>query len=368
MNIQKLKFDHFRNYEKASFSFEPGSINVLKGKNAQGKTNVIEGIYYLSHLRSFRTSSASDLAGFGTNFFTIDAEVENNQRREVLKVVAGGKKKNLYRFSKPVQKFSSFIGLCNAVLFSPDDLMLFSSSPKDRRKFIDIEMMKLDKSYTCELSEFQKLLKLRNAALKAEHPDYSLISVYTEKMSELQASIIVKRREFLSELMNFARELYPFFTEQKETLSADYVTFTKGSENLKDEILQIYYDDAKHDMMTRTTSKGIHKDDILFKLNGMPVNRTASQGQKRSFLLALKLALCQMIYSKSGQYPILLLDDVFSELDKTRRQQLISKLPDTMQIFITATDSTELEDFDRPVSTYIVENGTVRKEETEREL
>ena len=325
MNVEKLTCFHFRNYETMSFSFTPKCIHFLYGKNAQGKTNLIEVIYFLSHLRSFRTNQLDSMIMHGCKEFCVQATVE-------------------------------FIGIENAILFCPDDLSLFTSSPKNRRRFIDMELMKLSKTYTVTLSSYQKILKQRNQALKQSKVDECLVQIYLDQMIDVQKIIMKQRNEFLNSLMIKARELYPFFSNEKEYIDAKYITFIDLDGDMKEAYAKVFEKEKKY----HQTLIGIHRDDILFELNGKPVCEVASQGQKRSFVLALKLGLAQIIYEKSGQYPILLLDDVFSELDNLRKRQLIEKLPNDMQIFITTTERLNMH-WNREVRFYDIEQGRIKE-------
>ena len=333
MNVEKLTCFHFRNYETMSFSFVPKCIHFLYGKNAQGKTNLIEAIYFLSHLRSFRTNQMDSMIMHGCNEFCVQAIVESNHRKEELKVIVDHQKKHL---------------------------SLFTSSPKNRRRFIDMELMKLSRTYTSTLSSYQKLLKQRNQALKQSNIDECLVQIYLDQMIEVQSVIIKQRNEFLNSLMNKARELYPFFSNEKEEIGAKYMTFIPIDPDMKSHMKEAYDKVFEKEKRYHQTLIGIHRDDILFELNENPVCEVASQGQKRSFVLALKLGLAQIIYEKSGQYPILLLDDVFSELDDFRKRQLIEKLPRDMQIFITTTERLNI-NWNREVRFYDIEKGRIKE-------
>lgn len=366
MNIRKLKFYHFRNYDKASFSFEENGIHILRGNNAQGKTNVVEAIYFLSLLRSFRTSKLNLMIKHDEEMMMIEAQIESKERTEDLKVVLSEHKKQLFRFGQPVSTYSSFVGSLNAILFCPDDLMLFAGAPSQRRKFIDTELIKLSKTYTATLSHYQKLLKDRNLALKSTPVDRALIQVYTDQMIEDEKIIIKQRHAFLKDLIEKSQSLYPFFDDGKEVMDAVYKTFVPIDENLEQSLKEAYATSLSKDLFYKTTQLGIHKDDFIFSLNGVPVIESASQGQKRSVLLSLKLGLAHIVYEKDGQYPILLLDDVFSELDEGRKRTLIQMLPEQMQIFITSAEPIQTDWFKRKVFFYTIENGTIKEEVHER--
>lgn len=360
MNIERLTCAHFRNYESMSFSFEPNCIHFLCGKNAQGKTNLMEAIFFLSYLRSFRTNQVQNLVMHEHSDCMISARIESNHRKEDLKIVIQDQKKHLFRFSDPIKKYSDFVGIVNAILFCPDDLMLFTQSPKQRRRFIDMELIKISKTYTSTLSMYQKLLKERNIALKQDKVDEFLVDIYLDQMIDAQKIIITQRSHFIQRLMDEARKIYPFFSKEKEELGALYETFVDVDDQLEDHLRLAYEKVKKKEILYRQTLIGIHKDDICFLLNGKPVQEVASQGQKRSFVLALKLALAKIIYDKTHQYPILLLDDVFSELDDDRKVQFIHALPRDMQIFITTTDRLSNQ-WNRPVHYYEIEQGTIRE-------
>ena len=216
--------------------------------------------------------------------------------------------------------------------------------------------MKLSKTYTATLSSYQKILKQRNQALKQNKVDECLVQIYLDQMIDVQKIIMKQRNEFLNSLMIKARELYPFFSNEKEYIDAKYITFIDLDGDMKEAYAKVFEKEKKY----HQTLIGIHRDDILFELNGKPVCEVASQGQKRSFVLALKLGLAQIIYEKSGQYPILLLDDVFSELDDLRKRQLIEKLPRDMQIFITTTERLNMH-WNREVRFYDIEQGRIKE-------
>ncbi len=362
MNIEKLDLIHFRNYDKASFSFEKGCIHCLYGKNAQGKTNVIEAIYFLSHLHSFRTNQLNNLVKEGEDSFIIRTRIETKGRNEDLQVIFSDRKKHLFRYQDPIKKYSDFVGIVNAVLFCPDDMMMFQQSPRIRRHFIDIELIKLSIKYTSTLSHYQKVLHARNMLLKQEKPDEFLLETYTDQLIQDQIVIIRQRNQFVKELIGNAQKLYPFFSKENEIIDAQYRTFVPVDDSLKENLTAVYKNSLERDKRYRQTTLGIHKDDLDFIINGKLLREIASQGQKRSFLLALKLGLTKMIEDKTGQYPILLLDDVFSELDEFRRRRFIQILPGSMQIFITTTDKMDLSWFKgRKVHFYEIDSGKAKE-------
>ena len=361
MNLQKLKLSDYRNFESASFSFDSNTIHVFWGKNAQGKTNLIEAIYFLSHLRTWRTSKNGSLIRHGSSAFRLEGTIETKGRRENLRTVFTQGKKFLFRNEKPVTTFSNFVGILNAVLFSPDDLALFSDPPKERRKFMDMELVKLSRSYTDRLASFQKLLKQRSVILKSYRPDHTLLDTVTDQMIQAETVLIQQRNAFIQLLEQEAQAVFPLFSEGKEKLSIRYKTCVDPAGDIPAQLKAAYAASQDKDLMMKTTAVGIHKDDLEFYLDDRLVTQTASQGQKRSIMLALKIGLCQVIQKKTGQYPVLLLDDVFSELDDSRKAGLIAAFPEDIQIFITTAEMVSPSWFTRPVKFYTVDHGVMKE-------
>lgn len=361
MNIQKLKLSDYRNFETASFSFDPDTVHVLWGKNAQGKTNLIEAIYFLSHLRSWRTSKTPSLIRHDKDLFALECTVENKGRVESLKTIFSQGKKYLFRNGKPVRAFSDFVGILNAVLFSPDDLTLFSDPPKERRRLMDMELVKLSHAYTRVLSTFNRLLKQRGAILKARKVDEVLLETVTEQMIDAQCILIEQRNRFVKLLEQKACSVFPSFSEGREKLALRYKTCVDPEREIRPQLKQAYQKTLEKDKQFKTTSVGIQKDDLEFFLDGKLVTQTASQGQKRSIILAVKIGLCSLIHEKTGQNPILLLDDVFSELDESRQAGLIASFPEEIQIFITTAETVSPSWFQRPVRFYTVDHGVMKE-------
>ncbi len=368
MNLLELHLHQFRSYHESVFRFEPGAIHILEGANAQGKTNIIEAIAYISNLRSFRTRNLRDLTEHGQPSFSIDAVCEHGGVREPLRIYHEAGKKKLFRFSNPVASFSRFVGTLNAVLFSPDDMMFFSGAPALRRRFMDTELVKLSQSYTSALRASQKLLKNRNALLKKKQPEPFLLETVTEQLVDTQGTVIRQRQGFVNRLNERLREFYPVFSGGTEHLEIQYRTFVDTERNLETQMKDLYRKTRERDLRFSVTGDGIHKDDLVFLLNGYPMSAVGSQGQKRSALLALKLSLCSIIQEKTGQYPVFLLDDVFSELDPVRRQKLIDLIPQNMQVFITAAEPVQADFGNRMVCVHHIKkeiNGKDKQNESQ---
>lgn len=363
MNLLELRLHQFRSWNHAVFRFGPGIIHILEGANAQGKTNIIEAIAYVSNLRSFRTRNVRDLVEHGKTGFSLDAVCEHGGIREPLRIHNEGGRKKLFRFGNTVPSFSQFVGTLNAVLFSPDDMMFFTGAPMQRRRFMDTELVKLSAGYTSALSACQKLLRDRNALLKKKNPDPVLLETCTARLISLQKTVITQRQGFADRLSEKLQQLYPVFSGGKEHLEIRYQTFVDTAKPLEPQMEHIYRKTLERDRRFCSTGEGVHKDDLVFLLNGYPMPAVSSQGQKRSALLSLKLALCEIIREKTGEYPVFLLDDVFSELDPERRQKLIELLPKTMQVFITAAEPVQADFEGRQVMVHQIRKESERKDE-----
>lgn len=362
MILEALSLRNYRNYEKADLVFEQG-IHLITGNNAQGKTNLLEAISYLSTTRSHRTGDDQDLIKEGSEAFVLRSTVKKEGKTIELRVALNEQGKNLFLYQTPIKRVSDYIGEFNAVLFCPDDMSLFQASPRVRRRFIDMELSKLSKAYTRVLNEAGKLLKERNAYLKQERIDDAYLDVLTEQLIEKQVIIIRQRQRFLYDLLENCKEFYEDLSQDHTELSFHYQSCVPYSDDravLKQRLCEKYQRNKERDRFLKQTTIGTHKEDFMFLINGKELSSYASQGQKRSVLLSMKIGIVYMIHTLIQEYPVLLLDDVFSELDEHRKQKLLTSLPKDVQIFITTTDAHEIPIVDdRKYVTWNVVNGTV---------
>lgn len=367
MKIRQLKLRNFRNYENCILQFSDG-IHLFYGKNAQGKTNLLEALMYLSTTRSHRCNRDLPLIQYDKKTFFMQGEIEKQKKREILRVSVSPEGKNLFLFEKSLNNVSSFIGLFNAILFAPDDMHLFQASPKTRRKFIDIEISKISKTYMNTLNQSIKLLKDRNVLLKQIKPDIHYLNVLNEQLAKFQTILIRQRHFFIEKLAKWGNYYYQLISQddtQFDILYQSCVPYDEQNDIMKKMLLERYEKTLERDLTFKATTIGIHKEDYHFTINGKAVEQHASQGQKRSILLAIKLAMVTLIHEISHEYPVLLLDDVFSELDKERRKRLFEILPIDVQVFIASADIDidELKKIHRPITLWEIENGTVKGKE-----
>lgn len=344
MILTSLSLRNFRNYTNTQIKLDHG-IHLITGKNAQGKTNLLEAIYYLSTTRSHRSSDDHDLIKENEDFAVLRGRIQKQTKNVDLRVALSPQGKNLFLYQTSVKRVSDFIGELNAVLFCPDDMALFQASPRVRRRFIDIELSKISKSYTRVLNEAGRLLKERNACLKQDAIDMNYLDVLSERLIDQQVIIIKQRQRFLNDLLKNSHAFYERLAQDETKLSFAYqccVPYHEAEVELKAELIKKYEKNRERDCLYRQTTVGIHKEDFMFLINDRELNTYASQGQKRSVLLAMKVGLVMMIHDLMQEYPILLLDDVFSELDENRKRMLLRELPKDVQILITTTDHSDI--------------------------
>ena len=338
MYIESLKLKRFRNYSNQMFELKNG-MNLILGDNGIGKTNLLESIYLLSTTRSHRNDDEKDMISFNEEFASVEGIVVNKNGRDKLDIILHKKGKTLSVNNILVKKNSQFIGKINAVLFSPSEMNLFDDSPRERRRLIDMEIGKLSTSYMNNLSNYLKCLKERNAYLKQGN-DKTVLETYTEMIYKPQINIIRERSAFINSLNLYLTYFYNEISGSDNELKMVYQSFIE--EIMLDQIDKTYERMMERDILLKQTNIGIHREDYQFYLNKLDVSKYCSQGQKRMVILALKLSLVQIIYQIKREYPILLLDDVFSELDSNHRSCLLRLLPNSIQTIITTTDLREV--------------------------
>ncbi len=348
MFLKKLDITNFRKIKKQSFNFFKNKIFFI-GENAQGKTSVLESINYLGVAKSHRTNKEIELINFDSDFSVISANINNkfNITNQIKTVITKDGRSINYN-GVEMKKISEFIGEIPVVMFSTEDFSMIKGSPSSRRKFIDLHLGLFSKIYLFHLANYNSVLKTRNAFLKTlncknytdlKDSDKIYLQSLTEKLVEHLIYILQKRNEFCFELINNANTHMKNLSSEKEELEIVFEPSVKVSkDNLnKEYIYKLFIDNADKDLYYKTTSIGVHRDDFLFLINKQQVKTFASSGQTRTVVLALKLALVSMFVNKFEITPILLLDDVFNELDIKRQEQLVNFLPKNIQTFITTT-------------------------------
>ncbi len=346
MNINEITISEYRNLKKDTVHFSPG-INFIYGKNAQGKTNLIESLWMFTGARSFRGTRDAELINFNETSAKLEGKFFFEKREQEIAVFFGeGKRKAfLNGVGKPYP--TNIIGKFRVVLFSPVQLSLISGGPDCRRKFLDAAICQLKPTYTGAIIRYNQTLRQRNALLKNlsfSGGDFAFLEVLDEKLSELGAFMIKERLEYLELLKKEAFKIYSEISNCKENLSIFYLpSFSKNiisDASISDikEILKTRFEKAKNsDLKTGSTSVGPHKDELEIFIDDKHVRHFGSQGQQRSAALSLKLAEAAVLEEKIGEPPVILLDDVMSELDDYRKNYMIDKIKNR-QVFITSCD------------------------------
>lgn len=337
MYIERILLKNFRNYSSAQI-VPSKTTNILLGQNAQGKTNLVEAVYYLCVGKSPRTPREKELIKHDQQqaYIRIDA-VKNAGKVKIEAYLTRTDKRRISINGIPVKKIAELMGTVKAVFFSPDELKIVKEAPADRRRFLDIDLSQLSRSYFYNLSRYNKILSQRNRLLKSPKNLKDTVDIWDEQLVECGAQVAYKRKEFVARLAQYAREAQSYLTDGKEELTVEYEGLKGDSiDDIKHNFLNQLKKDLDYDLERGYTNTGIHKDDIALLVNGIDIRSFGSQGQQRTAALALKLAELEIFSALAKETPILILDDVFSELDKLRRQRLLERIKN-IQTFITCT-------------------------------
>jgi DNA replication and repair protein RecF len=344
MFLKKISLFNYKNFSEATFEFD-SKINCFVGKNGIGKTNILDAIYHLANGKSYFNPLAVQNIKHNEEFFVIDGEFEKNDRNEqIVCSLKKGQKKILKRNGKLYEKFSDHVGFIPLVIISPADRDLIVEGSETRRKFIDSVISQLDNPYLQQLIQYQKTVAQRNALLKYfalnRVFDKETLSIYNEQLNDLGQSIFEKRKDFLEKFIPIFNNYYKEISDDSETVQLVYQSdlHDKNTLTLLDENLN-------KDRALQYTSVGVHKDDLSFEIDNHPIKKFGSQGQQKSFLIALKLAQFDFVKKQSGEKPILLFDDIFDKLDEFRVAKIVSMVNNEQfgQLFISDTHAERTE-------------------------
>ncbi len=344
MHLNSLQLYNFKNFSDKNFDFDK-KINCFVGDNGVGKTNLLDAIYFLAFGKSFFNSNIRQIIRFGEEAFSVKGGFEIQEKTEnILVSYQSDKKKIIKRNNKIYERISDHIGLIPLVLISPYDRDLISEHGEIRRKFVDKIISQSDPGYLSSLIAYQKNLAQRNRLLKyfaSNHKfDKDTLSVYDEQLSKYGTYIFHKRKEFIAEFSLFLKKKYEKLSQGKEEVEISYY-----SELAIKPLQDLLHENIQKDRILQHTSKGIHRDDFLFEINEKPIRKFGSQGQQKTYLIALRLAEFEFLKKQSGKQPILLFDDIFDKLDEHRVEQIIKLVNDETfgQIFISDTHAERTE-------------------------
>jgi len=342
--LKSIQLQHYRNYEQLELKTD-SQVNLFVGPNAQGKTNLLEAIFVLALTKSHRTSKDKELIGWQSADARIKGEVEKKYGTLALDLTlsAQGKKARINGLEQ--RKLSDFVGSLNAVMFAPEDLEIVKGTPGIRRRFLDMEIGQVQPGYLYTLGQYAKVLVQRNNYLKTAAPGSSnqaMLEIWNAQLAEYGVKIIKKRQSFIHKLQTWAEQIHAGITGGTEALTIVYrpsfETDATEEESVLFEQFMLKLSQVRDQELRRgTTLVGPHRDDMAFFINGKEAQVYGSQGQQRTTALSLKLAEIELIHEEIGEYPLLLLDDVLSELDQKRQTQLIETFQNKVQTFITTT-------------------------------
>ena len=362
MIIKNLELYNFRNYDKLNIQFSK-KINIIYGQNAQGKTNILEAIYTLLLTKSHRLNSGNNLIKKNESFTKLIGYFENGKLDNVLNLVIDDKGKHLQKNNNDIKKINDYINEANILIFYPEDLNLIKGSPGDRRRYLNIELCQLYKDYVILISDYNKLLKMRNDCLKKMklgiNIDLSYFNILTSYFIERAIKIYKIRKEFFDNLNSYCEQIYKKISKY-EHFKIVYKPNNEIDDKdlLLNEFKKIYDDEVKYGM----TMIGPHKDDYEFYLDNNNLKETGSQGQQRMAILTFKLSEINIFEQMKKDKPILLLDDVFSELDDMKKNLFLNYINDGMQVIITTTDLKNIKkEILCKAKLFEIENGMVKK-------
>ncbi|WP_338211995.1 DNA replication/repair protein RecF [Lactobacillus juensis] len=347
MYLKHFIAQNYRNLQQFEVDFDP-NVNIFIGQNAQGKTNLLEAIYFLALTRSHRTSNDKELIAFGKDYANVSGHIYKSQVDLSLRVLITTKGKKVWVNRVEQAKLSKYVGQLNAILFSPEDLDLIKGAPNLRRRFMDQEFGQISAEYLYFAGKYKQVLQQKNNYLKqlakGEAHDTMFLEVLSDQLAGVAAEVIVRRFQFLNYLDQYARDAYAHISTSAEKLEVIYRPSVKEI-SVKDSVEEVYHKvlnnfqkNQKLEILKGTTLSGPHRDDIEFELDGKNAHLYGSQGQQRTIALSIKLAEIQLVHQLTDEYPLLLLDDVMSELDHNRQSALLDYIHGKTQTFITTTD------------------------------
>lgn len=360
MKINSLKLKNFRNYDLMSLELSE-KTNIFYGNNAQGKTNILESLYLCGTTKSHRGTKDKDMIQFGKEESHIEVQVEKRGINYQIDMhLKKNKPKGIAINRIPIKKASELFGILNLVFFSPEDLNIIKNGPAERRRFIDLELSQLDKVYLSDLSNYNRIVNQRNRLLKDMYYNSSLIDtldIWDIQLAEYGEKVIAARRKFVSEINEIISDIHKKLTGNSEQIE---VIYEPNTGDLPFE--QMIRKNRERDLKMLSTSSGPHRDDICFQVDGIDIRKFGSQGQQRTAALSLKLSEIELVKMLTKDKPVLLLDDVLSELDKHRQNYLLDSIDD-IQTLITCTGVDEFVNHRFSINKiFYVHQGQVRKE------
>lgn len=365
MIVKELRFENYRNLINNQITPNE-NVNVIYGENAQGKTNLLEAIWLFCGGHSFRGSKENEMIAFDKKYFRLEMDFYSCERDQSADIVFGRDRKQVWINGVERNSSSYLTEVFSAVVFSPEHLNLIKRGPNIRRRFIDAAICQHRIRYASLLSKYQQIINQRNALLKdiKRHSELKdTLSIWDDSLVVVGAQILQERYNYLKKLREPARAYHSGISADKEELDISYLSTSDTDENddlftLREKLRDAYENSRREDFYTGYTSVGPHRDDLNFKINGISVRRFGSQGQQRSAVLSMKLSEAELLYEKNGERPVILLDDVLSELDNSRQDFLLNKV-EAYQVFVTCCEESNKEQL-KNGKVFYIENGVIQ--------
>ncbi|HEY5562251.1 MAG TPA: DNA replication/repair protein RecF [Clostridiaceae bacterium] len=359
MNIKYLQLKGFRNFDELKLEVCNG-VNIFIGDNAQGKTNILESIYYCCLAKSHRTNKDKELINwsFEEGYISIYVNTNRLDKKIEIKLFKGGKR-GIRVNSIKINKLSEFIGTFTAVIFSPEDLKIVKEAPSFRRRFLDMELSQISNLYYYNLVQYNKVLEEKNTLLKKHFRSHmDMYDIYDTQLSQFGSEIIKFRLEYIKTLNEKGSKIHQDITSNEENIYLKYVN-SIGETNLKEEFIKRLNENRNKDIEKGISSIGPHRDDFIILINDVDTRVYGSQGQQRTAILTIKFASIEILKDRTGEYPVLLLDDVLSELDESRQRYILKSI-NNVQTFITCNSIENVVNYlDRNIKIYEVKKGKV---------
>lgn len=364
MIVKKLELINFRNYDNVLIEFSP-NLNIIYGNNAQGKTNILEGIYTLCLTKSHRLYVDNNLIKNGTNFTRLNGSFDDGILDKNLKLIIDEKGKLLEKNNNKIHKINEYVSESNIIIFYPEDLNLIKGSPLERRRYLNIQLSQIYNEYMLNLNHYNKLLKIRNDLLKKLknnlYIDNNYFKVVTESLITKAINIFNFRKNYFEEINKYSNKIYEQISNYKNFKLIYKPNIDLDNENINQYLISLFKEKYNDEVRSGTTLIGPHKDDYYFELDDVNLKELGSQGQQRMAILTLKLSEIEIFKNLKNQKPILLLDDVFSELDDIKKNLLLKYIDEEMQVIITTTtlDNINKKILDK-AKLFEIENGKIK--------
>lgn len=366
MYVENIKLINFRNYYNLNINLNK-NLNIFIGKNAQGKTNLLESIYICATGRSFRTNRDREIINFNKDEAYVGATMNIGNFNRMIEIKMDREKtKRIKVNNTELKNYKELYSGLNVVVFSPEDLKLVKEGPRERRKFLDSEISQIKPVYSYNINRYNKTLFQRNNVLRSNKFKDNvrpLLEIFDLQLAKIGTDIIIERQKYIEELGAISKITHNKITLSNENLELIYesnIDILDSKIEMEKKYFQVLRNNLNRDIENRTTEFGPHRDDIIMKINNKDLRVYGSQGQQRTVVLSIKLSEVELIKKEKGNYPVLLLDDVFSELDEERRKYLIKSFQE-MQTLITVTDVIDLKEMDNiKKSVFYIEDGKLK--------